>query len=189
MDVGSRAPDYETCSLGTYWKWYDVTGMVGQNIDWQSGGFYGILQLFIGLDTSGIPDAADVAAATLRLYPESVAGLTDPWGVRQDFTVQARLYDYGDRVNTYDFQTPSQLNDLPLLGGQGTAGAATGAAFDIVFDEGQLGYVNKTGLTKIVLCSDRNAANTAPIPPRGQERLTFYVDQASGLFPQLLLSY
>ena len=126
-------------------------GITGQSID---TGFYGVWQTFLEFNTASIPDTSTVLTATLSLY-----GVSDQSNT--DFTLEARAFDFGT-FDVSDFVPGASLGSLTLLATYPTSsGFAVGAhnAFtDVAFPVN----VNKTGFTRIVLCSDRHRIGNTP---------------------------
>ena len=123
---------------------------VGQSIPYE----YLVQETFISFDTSSI-GSDSVSAAVLNMTSSADYSTTD-------FTIQARLYDWGTGVTTADWRSYSQLAALTLLATKDTAsGFTAGTAYDFA-DSAMAANVNKTGSTRMVLCSNRHVAGTAP---------------------------
>ena len=134
----------------------DFSGLGSANIGQDFTTTYTCYESFLGFPTQGIPDAATVSTATLQAYVVSDSSSTD-------FTMQARLYDYGEDVEaSTDGRDPTELSACTLLATKGTSGIPTGQYFDFTSESAFPGNVSKTGVTRIVLCSDEHVASSAP---------------------------
>ena len=130
---------------------------VGQ-IWWDYGGGDTDVQVeesFIGFDTSPIADTDTVSAAVLNVTADSDNSTTD-------FTIEARLYDWGAGLEVADWVAGASLSGLTLLATKTTAsGFTAGTAYDFT-DVAMPANVNKTGSTRMILCSSRTTGNNAP---------------------------
>jgi len=139
---------------------------------------YQVQESFLAFDTSSIPDGDTVSAAVLNLTSFSDLSTTD-------FTIEARLYDWGTGLTTADWQSaPSGT----LLAHRDTAsGWTVNTAYDLT-DDAFAANVSKTGSTRLLLCSDHTTANTAPT---GGERVAAYSADYTGTTrdPKLTVTY
>ena len=112
-------------------------------------------EAFLGFDTSSIPDTDTVSAAVFNLTSSGDFSTTD-------FTIEARLYDWGTGLTTADWVAGASLSGLTLLAHRDTASGWTGnTAYDLT-DDAFAANVNKTGTTRLLLCSSRTTAGTSP---------------------------
>lgn len=126
---------------------------VGQR---ETGGAYFGDEGFIGFDTSALTAAATISAAVLSLWFFNDQSTND-------FTFNARLYDWGASLTEADWRTPSDLGGLTLAASVSTAGIGTGAYTGLTESGTNLQTgVNKTGTTNLVLASSRFESSTAP---------------------------
>lgn len=110
---------------------------------------------FISFDTSSIGDTDTVSAATLRVWVTSDSSTTN-------FTLEARLYDWGTSVTTADFVAGSNLGSYTLLASKNTSALLGSGQFFTLDNVALAANINKTGATRIILVSDRHRIGTAP---------------------------
>lgn len=180
--IRSANATYSTArSSGTLTLFTTNPAYVGQRY---VSGEYRLYEALLAFDTSGIPNDATVTAATLIL---------DGYGgtLTQDFTIQARAYDFGATVATGDWvsgnpsDTPS-IDDYTLLATFDTTGWTTGGADNSFSSESAFpGAINVTGETRIVLGSSRHL--NGDTPSGDNEYATFY--WATDHYPQLDITY
>lgn len=145
-----------------------TTPECGQNF---TAGTYQILEGFIDFDTSGIPDAATLISATLRLTPFALLGTSN------SPILQARLTDFGATLTTSDWaNTSNNLTGKPLLATLAHSAMALGSPVDLVSESAFVSNINLTGYTRITLVSNNMVAGT---PPVGDERVAFYDSTAT----------
>jgi hypothetical protein len=129
---------------------------VGQDLNGTYEGYEG----FLSFDTSAIPNNATITNVELGMY-----GSTD--NSTQDFTVVVKAYDWGTSLTTADYVAGASLTGL---GGAGTElllyttlnGWST-SAYNICSDGGAVcSAINKSGITRFILYSDRFANNNTP---------------------------
>ena len=154
-----------------------VDGLVGQVF---VGATYYCDELFLEFDTSAIPDGAVITSAVLSLY-----GKTNEAGTA--FNVIAAIRDYGTTLETGDYVAGASLSGLTTVASFASSGFTTSGYNDFA-DVALPANVDKTGVTRLILYSDRQAAGTAP---SGFERLEFFLSNEAGTFrdPQLVVVY
>jgi hypothetical protein len=127
------------------------------------------IETFLGFDTSGV-GTDTVSAVVLRLTSAVNASDTD-------FTIEARVHDWGASLTTGDYVAGADLSAKTLLAHYATSGGWTAeTAYDFV-DDAFPANVNKTGTTNILLDSDRHAAGTEPT---GDEYIQPYTADVDG---------
>jgi hypothetical protein len=143
-----------------------ATMIVGQTVS----GNYFIDEGFLDFDTSSIPDTDTIDSAVLSLFGQSNESTTD-------FTIEARLKDWGGTLTTADWVAGASLGALTLLATYATSGGWSTVAYnDFTSDAAFVSNVSKTGVTYILLDSSRHAAGNTPT---GLERVWCYsADQA-----------
>lgn len=123
----------------------------------RSGATYFCTETFFEFDTSSIPDTATVLSATLTV---TLAGQT---GHIDGTVAQARLYDFGATVTTGDWIAGASLGAQTLLATAPITNLTNNFSATIFTAESAFAAnVNKTGTTRIVLCTDTQVAGTAP---------------------------
>ena len=161
-------------SLGTF--------IVGQSYYWDVNGQYQVWESFAGFDTSSI-GSGSVSAATLRLTSNSDGSTTD-------FTVEARLHDWGTGLTSADWVAGASLSGKTLLAHYATSGGfVNGTGYDLV-DDAFAANINKTGTTRLLLCSSRTTAGTAPADQVDEYIYAYSADQAGTTQdPKLTVTY
>lgn len=168
-------------------SWIDTNGStsstfssldVGQ--EYRSSKYY-IYRSFLYFDTSSIPNAAVISQTQLKLYVES--GYMDDGNYK--ITVQTGGGTYPSvPLNTNDYNKSYYSGDG---GNISTSNMATGNYNIINFNSTGLGYVNKTGTTKLCLRSDDDIDGSAPT---GSNYVTFYAyEMGIGYQSQLIVTY
>lgn len=131
---------------------------------------YAVYEGFLSFDTSGIDDGDTVSSSTLRLT--SNADVSDT-----DFTLEVRSRDWGTALETTDFVAGADLSGLTLLASKTTAsGWTAGTAYDFT-DSAMPANVNKTGSTRMLVCSSRTTGNNTPT---GNEYVQIYASEYTG---------
>jgi hypothetical protein len=116
---------------------------------------YYVYEAFLSFDTSGIDDGDTVSAAVLNVTSHADSSTTD-------FTIQARLRDWGTGLTTADFVAGASLSGLTLLATYATSsGFTANTAYDFT-DSAMPANVSKTGATRMLLCSSRTVGNNSP---------------------------
>lgn len=169
---------YLTARTGSSVTLFSSSPIVGQTI---SGADSRVYEAFLSFDTSSIPDTATITSATLSLDGISDSSTTD-------FTIQARLYDWGTAVTTGDWVAGESLSALPLLATFATAGGFGTGYNDFTSEATFKDNISKTGETRIILCSSRTVNGNAP---GGAEFVTFNFSDAAGTSedPKLVVEY
>lgn len=156
----------------------ETAQVVGQ----QKPGDYYCHEAFESFDTSSLADSGiTITGADLSIYPV--------WNPTETaWTLQARAFDWGTSVTTGDFRTRAQLSDLTLLASLGSGSLGTGAYRTLSSETDFLSAISQTGTTRIVLCSNRHVAGTAPT---NYELLSYSTADASGTTqdPKLVITY
>lgn len=157
-----------------------VVGYVGQYI---IGGTTYVVNLgYLKFDTSSIPDDAEITSVTLSCYGYNDLSTTD-------FTVEARLHDWGASLTSADWIAGSALSGKTLLASRSSSGWNT-SGYNTFTENGSnfRNNINKTGTTYIVLCS---AEHTAQSPPTNDEYIGLYFSDETGTSkdPKLEITY
>ena len=116
---------------------------------------YNCVQGFIAFNTSSV--VGPITSATLTLVAQTDISTTD-------FTIEARLKDWGLTVDTGDAVAGANLSALPLLATLATSTLAGAGRYS--FTDVALGTnINTSDFTRILLCSDGQTNNTTPTTP------------------------
>ena len=137
---------------------------VGQDYD----GLYHFYRASLPFDTSGLPDDADITAASIGLYGQADASTTD-------FNITAVQYTGSVPITTSDanFAAFGSTSGGTLT----TAGFKTNGYNVLTLDATGRGWISKTGTTNIGLRSSRDIASTTPT---GSEYVSIYSANQSG---------
>ena len=114
--------------------------------------------MFLGFDTSSIPDGDVIDSVVL-----SIAHFTDNTATVTN-VVEVRAYDWGTAVETTDWIPGANLGSSTLLA---TATSSPGNRFgtgykDFTSQGAFAAAINKTGFTRVVICTDRMRLGTVP---------------------------
>jgi len=143
----------------------------------QNDASYQMQRGFLNFDTSGIPDAATVTGATLRLYctVSSVTGLSNT-GVRIVASTQA---------------DPATLttSDWSSVGASSLASSSSPTENAYSSFAIAVGNISKTGYTKFAVRSERDFDNVAPEDNNDSELFVFNGPQQASNKPELVITY
>ena len=138
-----------------------VTFTTGQTLP---AGISNCFEGFVSFDTSPIPDAEPITAATLSLWA------TTKVVASSDFTLEARSSNWGASLDTGDWVAGASLSALTLLASIATTAVTTGQYNDLTENGTNLRTaIDVTGTTWILLDSDRHVAGNVPT---GGEQVT-----------------
>jgi len=124
---------------------------IGQNF---VSNLYNIYEAFVSFDTSAI-GADTIASAVLSLRANFDQSTTD-------FTIEARLNNWGPTLEAADYVAGEDISSLPLLAHYNTADGFTSGTFYNFVDDALPININKTGITHLLLCSKRTTDNITP---------------------------
>jgi hypothetical protein len=166
---------------------FNLTTSTTGNPEWLgqqlSAGDYRIWEQFWDFDTSSIPDSDVVSDATVSIWVAVDESTTD-------FVIEARLHDYSTTLENADWVAGADLSSKTLLASGNTSGlpAADTAYFALTSTGGFAANINKTGSTRMVMCSDRHGAGTAPT---GNERVYSILAEEAGTTkdPKLVVTH
>lgn len=148
--AGTGNPGLET--IDTTSTVYRIGQEHGNGNEYQ---FYAIWEYFFSFDTSPVGAGSTVSAAVLNLTSEYDGSV-------QDFTIEARLQDWGASVTGADWVAGADLSGKTLLAHRDTSsGFVASTAYDFT-DDALPSNVNKSGMTRLLMCSSRQASGSAP---------------------------
>lgn len=151
---------------------------VGQYFD---GATYQLFETFFSFDTSSLGTGAIISAATFSLYGASDDTTTD-------FTMEARLRDWGATLETSDWVAGASLSGLTSLATFATSGFSI-AGYNDFTDVALPANVNKTGSTRMIVVSSLLTAGTTPTTT-GERLRVWTADQAGTTTdPKLVVTY
>ena len=146
-----------------------LNGWIGQL--WDETDYY-TYELFLDFNTSSVGSGSTVTTATLSLYGKAYQA--DP-----DFTVEARIRDWGGTLTTADWVAGASLGDYTLVASKATSGGwPTNAYTALTSESAFLTNVAQSGTTYVMCSSDRlRGGNT----PTSMERVNNYsAEDATG---------
>jgi hypothetical protein len=157
--------------------------------NWNDSGTRHVYEAFFSFDTSALTSVATVTEAIF-----SVVGFSD--SSTQDFIINLYMYDWGATLTTADFRDGATLLAgtyvVAATHSTSTAGWGIGTYNDFIDVGGNTlgGSVNKTGVTRVMICSNNVAINAAPalnIP----EFITGFAADSAGTSadPKLTITY
>jgi len=140
--------------------------------------YWDVFLSFLSFDTSGV--VGTITAATLSLGLSSDSSTVD-------FTMQARVRDWGATLEAADYVPGADLGALTLAATLATAGIGAAGAYKDMAENGTnlRGAINQAGFTRLLLCSDLDVAGTAPT---GFEYLILHHYAHATLKPKLVVT-
>jgi hypothetical protein len=147
----STAVDYENCRAGLGLVEFPAAGedymLVGQNTA-------KIYEGFLRFDTNSIPDSYTITAATFATYLEPSS--------HKNFSIEARTRDWGTSLEVGDWVPGEALNGLTLLASY-PASSMNYVMTQWYTELALSSAINKSGYTKMVLCSSRTTTDQEPV--------------------------
>lgn len=130
-------------------------------------------ELFNKFDTSSVGAGSTVTVATYSLYGYADLSTTD------DFTIEARIRDWGATLELADWVAGDSLGDYTLVASHATSGGWSTSAYTALTSESAfLTSISKTGTTYVMANSSRHRTGDGP---SGSEYVTAYSsDDATG---------
>ena len=114
------------------------------------GGYY---EGFLAFDTSTV--VGTITAVTLSVYGMNDSSVTD-------FTLEARLHDWGATLTTADWVPGNQLGTKTLLASMNTSGWSAAGYNTLTSDAAFLTNINQSGFTRVLMCSSRHRLGNTP---------------------------
>lgn len=184
--ITSSDPSYATARAGNTLSVSDLTVVtVGQQEHPSLSRFF-VIEAFETFDVSGLE--ADATAATPSLWLTADSSTTD-------FTVEMRLCDWGETLETSDFVSGADLSALPLLASIDTNGiGATGQYKAFTAEAALVTAINDAragdGILRVILCSSRTTNGDVP-STNTQEMVEFSSADETGTTqdPKLVIEY
>lgn len=153
-----------------------ASGNAGQF--WMGTAFW-LYEAYVQWDTSSIPDTNVISSATISLYGKNDQSDTD-------YVQEIRMSDWGTALTTADWIAQANLSGKTLVASKSTAGGIPTNAYTAFTSEAALlTNINKTGSTRVLLCSNRFTAGTQPT---GLERVEWWLGaKGAGYQPKLVV--
>lgn len=180
--LNSYSTDYATARAGTgsFGGPFATGHNVGQ-VPAGGGDPYNVYEAFLSFNTSSILDTSTVTAATLSVWGAPDASVTD-------FTMEARLHDWGTAVETGDYVAGDSLSGKTLLATYSITSWPLSQYNDLTSQGAFASNVSKTGSTRLLLCSNRTTNNNTPT---SNEYVGFAAAETAGTSndPKLVVTY
>lgn len=146
-------------------------------------GSFWISRHFIPIDTSGLPDAATISAATLYLY-FTAANKSSSDGNGWMTTVQTNQASTST-LSTADYDQCGDAIDNPTEGNDSgnridLGAVSTGQYTGIPLNATGIGWISKTGYTKLGLREGHDATDTSYLPDQAEDSATISSSEATG---------
>jgi len=179
--ISDDASSYAEARAGTGdYLMVDTTALYSRCGQAYQTGVYFCWESFFSFDTSSLPDNANIMSVTLSFYDESDDSVTD-------FTVEARLCDWGSELTVADWISGANLGSYTLLASKATSGWTIGQYNALTSESAFLSNINKTGKTRIVVCSSRMRNGDVPT---GTEWIDlFNYRKGDGYWAKLVVEY
>lgn len=126
-----------------------TTAYIGQNT-----GYY-CYESFFSFDTSFVGFASSVSSVTFSLYGQSDLSFTD-------FTIEARISDWGTGLTTADWVAGASLSALTSVATFATSSTFSTSAYNAFSNVAFPANINKSGSTRIICYSSRQSGNNTP---------------------------
>lgn len=135
-----------------------------------SGVYYEVDEGFLNFDTNIINDTEIVTSAVMSLYGSSDDSVTD-------FTINARIFDWGLSLTTADYVPGASLSSKPLFATFATSGWSTSGYNAFTTDAGGPALISVLNVTRMVIASSRTENNNTPT---GNEYVGWYSADVAG---------
>lgn len=129
-----------------------TTVTIGQNF---SSPTYACYEAFFSFDTSFVGFASSVSSATFSLYGNLDWSFTD-------FTIEARISDWGTSLTTADWVAGASLSALTSVATFATSSTFSTSAYNAFTNVAFPANINKSGSTRIICYSSRHSGNNTP---------------------------
>ncbi len=150
---------------------------------WGNGGTFNCWEAFFSFDTSFVGFASSVSSVTFSLYGASGGDLSF-----QDFTIEARMHDWGTSLTTADWVAGASLSALTSVATFATSGGFSTSAYNDFTNVAFPANINKSGSTRIICYSSRHSGNNTP--STYEEVVAYSADQTgTANDPKLLITY
>jgi len=186
-EVSSKGYNYSDSRQGVTSFAYNSNlhyATVGQEGDNGFGEWY-CYQAFIGFLTNNIPGDATITAVTLSLCTNA----TNSSGT--DFTVEARIKDWGGTVTQADYVPGDSLSGYTLVASKAASAlSAVNSYTDFTSETAFLTNINRSGTTYLFLSSSRTRLGNEPAEGVNEE-VRFYMEdeERTTRDPKLVITY
>ena len=133
---------------------------------------------YLDFDTSSIPDTDEISAVTLSLYAISSYGTPG--------ALEVYAYDWGEELTFADWIAGADVAAMTLLASY--PGTWSGGAYRALTSETAFkAAINKTGVTRLFLCTTKFRTGSAPSDEDGY---TFYATEKGTTYrPKLVIEH
>lgn len=167
-EIDSSNATYATARAGSGLSvWVPGAGQ-GLAVGQVAGATKTCVEGFLDFDTSGV--AGTVQSVTLSLYGNQDFSTTD-------FTIEARLHDWGGTLETTDWVAGADLSSKTLLASYATASGWAGGYRSFTSEAAFVANINQAGHTRFLVDSSRHVAGNSPTT---DEYVNFYTSAQAG---------
>ena len=133
---------------------------------------------YLDFDTSSIPDTDEISAVTLSLYAIQAYGSPG--------ALEVYAYDWGEELTFADWIAGADVAAMTLLASY--SGTWSGGAYRALTSETAFkAAINKTGVTRLFLCTTKFRTGSAPSDEDGY---TFYATEKGTTYrPKLVIEH
>ena len=145
---------------------------------YKSGSDYYCRSGYLDFDTSSIPDTDEISAVTLSLYAINTYGSPG--------ALEVYAYDWGEELTFADWIAGADVAAMTLLASY--PGTWSGGAYRALTSETAFkAAINKTGVTRLFLCTTNFRTGSAP---DGKDGYTFYATEKGTTYrPKLVIEH
>lgn len=177
--VDNQNASWATCRAATVALYKYDTATTSYISSWWNGAVYVINRAFLPFDTSSIPDTDTIESAELKVYIQS-------------FHVQHTGGAIGVVQNTQASSTVLALEDFDQVGSTEGAARQTPASvgwLTFSFNATGVGWISKTGYTKLAVRTALDLDNTTPVDGVSETATTYYTAEQTTYKPQLIVTH
>ena len=147
-------------------------------VDQYSGNKFYCYSGYLDFDTSSIPDTDEISAVTLSLYAIQAYGSPG--------ALEVYAYDWGEELTFADWIAGADVAAMTLLASY--PGTWSGGAYRALTSKTAFkAAINKTGVTRLFLCTTKFRTGSAPTDKNGY---TFYATEKGTTYrPKLVIEH
>jgi len=145
---------------------------------YKEGSYFYCYSGYLDFDTSSIPDTDEISAVTLSLYAINAEGSPG--------ALEVYAYDWGEELTFADWIAGADVAAMTLLASY--SGTWSGGAYRALTSETAFkAAINKTGVTRLFLCTTNFRTGSAPTAKDGY---TFYATEKGTTYrPKLVIEH
>lgn len=130
-------------------------------------GEWSVYEAFVDFVTSVV--LGTISSAVLSLY------LKNDNSIDTDFTIEARIRDWGTTLETADYVAGASLSALTSVATLATSGIGATGAYKAFVDVAMVANVNQAGSTRMLISSSRTRLNNAAL----EEEYVIFADAST----------